>query len=59
MDRMTTNSTSDDADKGPGLLAGTIASLLFALVFGICFWTIMDVTRAVGPAATVSQLVSR
>jgi hypothetical protein len=56
---MTTKCPADDENRGPGLLAGTIASLLFALVFGICFWTIMDVTRSVGPAAPASHLASR
>jgi hypothetical protein len=59
MDRTTKNSAGDDAGKGSGLLAGTIASLLFAFVFGICFLTIMDVTRPAGPVAAVSHLVSR
>jgi hypothetical protein len=59
MDQTTKTSPGDDAGKGPGLLAGTIASLLFAFVFGICFLTIMDVTRPAGPVVAVSQLVSR
>jgi hypothetical protein len=59
MDRTTKNSPVADADIGPGLLAGTIASLLFALVFGICFLTIMDVMRPAGPVGAVSHLVSR
>ena len=59
MDRTTKNSPGDDADEGPGLLAGTIASFLFAFVFGICFLTIMDATRPAGPVVAVSTLVSR
>jgi hypothetical protein len=59
MDQTTKNSPGDDAGKSPGLLAGTIASLLFAFVFGICFLTIMDVTRPAGPVVAVSHLVSR
>ena len=59
MDQTTKNSAGDDVGQGPGLLAGTIASLLFAFVFGICFLTIMDATRPAGPAVAVSQLVSR
>jgi len=53
------NSPTDDADKDPGLLAGTIAALLFALVFGACFWTIMDATRPARPLLVTTHLVSR
>jgi hypothetical protein len=50
------NSDGDsEGDRaGDGLLAGTILAALLALVFGACFFTVLDATRPVGPSVAVS-----
>lgn len=51
-DRANTDRTSD------GLLAGIVASAFFALVFGICFFTILDATRPYPQAAAPVKIAT-
>jgi hypothetical protein len=44
---VTTEDTKKTDRRRDGLLVGAIASAFFALVFGICLWTILD---AIHPA---------
>jgi hypothetical protein len=55
------HATTDQAPRtdrtSDGLLAGIVASALFALVFGICFWTILDATHSY-PEATAPMKIA-
>ena len=57
MNRVTTNQRVK-TDRSGGLLAGTIVSAFFALVFGICLATILDATHSYPRGAATMKIAT-